>query len=236
MNYAKYFHSDQMVAMKVTIEQEGELDQFDSLFGLVDECIDNTLAVAFPPPYDHHADYPFRPGQEVEILSDRHGMGFSAKTLVSSSGRKNEAVCLEFTGDLNYFNRRRNPRIEVQVWIGLEKCSDSTSVMKGRWQQQADHFRGDNPSPNLANFSRREISLSSNGIGINEETLSETGDYFLVYLALENDKQIICTLGEVVRAARSDEVKYTTGIHFDCIVEEDRQRIERFVKQHAGKD
>lgn len=229
MSYSRYFKAEHKVALRITVTEPDKEQRFDSIFGIVDACNETTLDITFPPPFDHVADYPFTAGQRIEVLTDRHGMGISAcaEFLTRTT---NGIAQLKLLGELRYFNRRRHRRANVDIWIGLEESSESIAVMRGKWSQMAEHFRGNDPSPHLADFCKRRVSLSSTGLGLHTQSSVKAGKYFMIFIALNDKQSTICILGEVIRADTNENGEFDIGIHFDCIKEDDRQRIIKFVR------
>ncbi len=229
MSYARYFKADHKVTLRVTVSKLGKEPRFDSIFGIVDACNEAALDITFPPPFDHVSDYPFTAGQKIEVLTDRYGMGISARAEFLNR-TANGTVQLKLLGDLMYFNRRRNRRVNIDIWLGLEKSSESIAVMRGKWSQMAEHFRGDDPSPHLVDFCKQKISLSSTGLGLHTHAPVKVGECFMIFMALDDKQSTICILGEIVRTDENAKGGSDIGVHFDCIEEDDRQRIEKIVR------
>ena len=235
MNYARYLNSGQNISLRISVEDASGENRFDSLFGSVSCCHESILTIAFPPPHDQDADYPFQPGQTMDVLTEHNGMGVSLTA--HFMGRSDDGdLCVELSGELEYFNRRRNIRIEVPVWLGLEESSVSISTIRDRWQHIAGQIREQNSHPEVTSFARRDVSLSSSGLGLDYPSPVQPGHYFLIYLALDDDRDMICIVGEVVRCEPTGSDSFSIGIHFDCIHEDDRQRIEKHVKQHRPRE
>ncbi len=230
MNYQKYLHSRQRVTLRVTVNEVDSTRRFDAIFACVASCSGSTLELVFSGPHSNDADYPFQRHQSIELFSEHDGMGVNIHaTFVERRG--GDRLVLELSGDLNYFNRRRNTRIDADLWISVEESAVSISIVRERWEKATRQARKRGGPPQFANFSRKKISLSSSGLGMEYANPVQPGTYFLIYLALD-DGEMICIAGEVVRSEPAEAGSFYLGIHFDCIGEDDRKRIEQFVKQH----
>jgi c-di-GMP-binding flagellar brake protein YcgR len=230
VNYPKYLQTGQRVTLKVTVDEAGTTPRFDSIFAYIAACSESTLELVFSEPHGNHADYPFHRQQKIELMSDHLGMGISARASVVER-RGGDRLIIDLSGDLNYFNRRHNARIETDLWIGLEESHVSISIIRERWEQAIRQARKKGGEPQFATFSRKRVSLSSSGLGLQYPKPVQPGTYFIVHLALDDNREMICIAGEVVRSEPGEENSFFLGIHFDCIEEDARQRIEQFVKQ-----
>jgi len=222
------------VTLKVSVDEKGSAQRFDSIFAYVASCNDSTLELVFTGPHGSNADYPFRRHQKMELTSDHEGMGVCAQA-VCIERRGGDRLIIELAGDLNFFNRRRNVRVEADLWVGLEESPVSISIIHRRWEEAIRWTRKKKSNVPTASFSRRKVSLSTSGMGLEYPKPVQPGTYFLIHLALEDNGEMICIAGEVVRSEPEGNDSFYLGIHFDCIEEDDRHRIDQHVKQNARR-
>jgi len=235
LNYSRYFRTGQKATLRITVEKPESEQSFDTLYAVVASCAQSMLEISFPSPFSHHSDYPFTEDQKIEIHSDHQGMGVSihANYVKHCSGNR---VQIKLSGDLEYFNQRRHRRFELRLWLGLEKGAGSISSMRKQWEQKVEHFRENTASSDNTGFTRQDVSISSSGLGLHEISPVKIGDCYIILLALDDDQPTICILGEVVRCDAFVKGKFSIGIHFDCIEENDRKRIAKYAIDQGQRE
>jgi len=229
VNYAKYLDKNNRVTLKTAVEDPGAKKLFATVFAYIVSCRGSKLELIFLNSDNNNTDYPFQPRQRIELLAEHNETGISCRALFVKR-LSDQRLIVELSGDLNFFNQRRSARISSELWIAVEESHVSKAIIRERWERATSKNKRTAGAPLSANFSRKEISLSSSGLGMEYPKPVQPGTYFLIYLAFENNEELIPIAGEVVRSEPGQDNSFYLGIHFDFIEEDDRLRIQQFAK------
>ncbi|PLX96653.1 MAG: hypothetical protein C0622_14385 [Desulfuromonas sp.] len=228
MNFQRYFRSDQQVVLQVTnpADQNGRTELMTAY---VVSSNNGILVVSLP--YGENAldKYPFNEEMIFEITTNALGMGLRAHGTFSQkiSGRR---FAIKLRPDLQMFQRRQSPRIDCQLGIRFSRASNTLQAMREIWEKNVKLLSSPEAAPMLDGFKPAKINLSPEGIRLTIKPPAVTGELCLVLIDLGDGKQPVCVIAEIIWSAGKDESSIVAGMRFINILQEDQQRIDKYIK------
>ncbi len=232
MTYSRYFKAGQKVVIKA-LPEESPQKRVDSLSAILSDLGAGFFDLEFPYRADAGEGFPFPPGIPFEILSEAFGLGLRLNCRLTSQSGDN-SIRVEPTGDLQVFQRRLHPRIDKTLGFRYTKGRGTLKTFHEQWEKNIHILQSGQGLSKLGNFPKRLVNLSVGGLRFDIRNPVEEADICLVLLDLGEAPPPICTLAEVVWLRETEtEDRFTAGMRFISILEEDQKRIERFIRNNA---
>lgn len=231
IDYPRYFRLGQPIQLERVFLDAALQDRNDRLSGQIARCDGDTFVVHFP--YDNsqeRQDYPFFPGMPFVLHGDYHGLGVAVPVFFEQRLAAG-LVLLSASGALQFYYRHSQPRLPTEIWHGVQRLGGTLLPNLRLWRRQVERVHLSAPQLALPPFVRRVVTLDAEGIELEVDEPSELGNLSLVYLALDDRNPLIVALAEVVRVdvAATGESRQA-GLHFINILDGDRRRIDRLVR------
>jgi len=226
MHYDRYFKPGQKVVLRRVVVPQGEAACLDSLTGWLASCDAAGFVIR---PQDAGAGDEILPGTLFELLGDIYDFGMR---LTAGFDRVLEdgTIRLLPEGDLEFFFRRQYLRADCSLWLGYRRGA-SLRPLRGFWQGWSKDPAAVKAAA-LPPFALHKLSLGAGGVGLAVPAPASEGESFLLFLALDDDKPLICAVAEVVRVETSGSAGLqNVGLQFRNLLENDRRRIELYVRR-----
>lgn len=226
MHYDRYFKPGQKVVLRRHAVVEGQAACLDSLTGRLISCDASGFVVR---PLDTGVNDEIAPGTVFELLGDIYDFGMRL-TAGFDRTLADGALRLLPRGDLEFFFRRQYLRAECMVWLGWQS-GGTPKTLRRQWKSWSSQ-PANIPEKALPKFSLLQISLGAGGLGMLLPAPVRQDGVLLLFLALDDNKPLICALAEVVWVdkVRPDGVQHA-GLQFLSLLDSDRQRIELYVRR-----
>ncbi len=230
MSYSRYFKSGQKVLLTATSADPmvGWTDSLTTYFqGGGNSYFDLTL------PYGGTEDesFPFSADMPFVINSEAFGLGLKLSGKFSGRVGK-DVVRINVAHDLQVFQRRNVPRIEVEAGVRYTKGRGTLRTFHQQWEKNVRILRSGQDLSKLKSFPRRPINLSAGGVRFDIKKPVEVADLCLVFIDLDGSASSpICALSEVVWTKETEDTeRFTTGMRFVSLLDSDLKRLETFVE------
>ena len=188
-------------------------------------------------PYGSNPDenYPFYPETKYEILSDAMGVGVRL-TGHFEKYLKSDLIRVRHNSDLQLIHRRVEDRRQEILELGYTKGKGKLRSFKQQWKKNTKILENIDTTANLPKFPQVNVNISMTGVGFKIKTPIEIADLCLLYINLNDGKPPVCTMTEVVwRAEEEKDGRCMAGFQYLNILEADRKRIQRFIKEKSRK-
>lgn len=228
MSYSRYFKSGQKVLLTANTADPvtGWTDSLTTYFqGAGSNYFDLTL------PYGGTEDesYPFAADMPFVINSEAFGLGLKLSGQFASRVGK-DVIRINVAHDLQVFQRRNVPRIEVEAGVRYTKGRGTLRTFHKQWEKNIRILRSGQSLSKLGSFPRRPINLSASGVRFDVKKPVDIADLCLVLIDLDGAPPI-CALSEVVWTRETEDVeRFTTGMRFVSLLDSDLKRLENFVE------
>jgi c-di-GMP-binding flagellar brake protein YcgR len=163
------------------------------------------------------------------LHSETYGLGLrlSARFL---ERRSKEAIRVTVAADLQVFQRRATPRIDIKAGLRYTKGRGTLRTFHEQWEKNVKILQNSKDITKLGAFPRRPVNISTGGIRFDIKGPVEITDICLVLVDLGTAPPI-CTLAEVVWVNQPEnEERCTAGMRFLSLLDSDRKRLELFVR------
>ncbi len=230
MIYQRYFKTGLKVQLrpKQPLPPEGRNELLSAnIFGGDANHFDLTL------PYGPNAaeQYPFSEDMPFELSANAMGLGVkvSVTFLKALSGNRIRVLVLP---DLQMFQRRAQQRLDCTIGIRFTRGNNSLLKLRATWEKNASILANASQPVPLQGFNPCQLNLGPTGIRFSLQFPAEPTDICLMLLDLGDSKPPICVLAEIVwTSEKNDQGTVHAGMQYIDIMEQDQQRIERFIKQ-----
>lgn len=230
MYYPKYFVEGQDVLLR-RINLTPGASQWDSLSGKLMQCSETSFDVELPYGDDETERYPFLPGMPFQVLSDYMGLGLSF-TGTFEDYIKTDSIRLQPEGDLEFYFQRQHQRTRLSLWVGYQRSTRSLRSLRQAWKRNVEALSTSGHTSELPPVMRQSISLGGGGLQLYLPAPVAIPELFLVFFDLGDKGPMICVLCETVWVDPPDENRgQKTGLKFLNILDSDRNRIIRLVRQ-----
>ena len=234
MRYSNYFKDGQKILMKALANGTGKA-RFEVLTVYFRDLGTGHFDLELPYRSRGTEQYPFETGMPFELLSDAFGLGIRM-TASYLERLTDDVIRLRVNNDLQIFQRRVSPRLELEVGIRYTKARGRLRSFREQWEKNVDLLQSSNGTISLPDFQPCEVNLSSGGLGFSLKSTTEVADLCLLLLNLDPATRPICALAEVVWLEKGNKEARRAGLQFLNILEEDRSRIDQLVKKYRPKE
>ena len=234
MPLKRYFKESQKISLKTIMDDNGAA-RFDALTCYLKSLGSNHIDLTIPYGTDEEERYPFDPAKKIELYSDATGIGVS----VTGNFEKyisDKLVRVTHNSDLKMTNRRVELRCDAVLDLGYTKGRGKLKTLRRQWEKNIGILATPTGRDKLPKFPRLKVNLSATGIGFQIKAPITEADLCLLYIDLHDSGTPICALAEVVwRSEAEVKGRCMAGFQFLNILDSDRQRISRFVKQQGAE-
>lgn len=232
--YSRYFTPGQKLRVQ-TVRNDILPARRESMNVLFSNYELDYFDVALPQPWPVNEVSPFAEGRPLEIISEKYGLWFKS-TASFHSQPSDRRIRLRMHNDLCIFNHRPQTRVETQIGLRYSTQRGNMSTFHRQWHQQIDKLTSTAASLTAPTFARGRVNLSASGIRMPIHDAVQKNDICLLMLNLEDTEEPICTLTEVIwTKPRQEEQGLHAGLQFLNILQQDQQRIERFVQRNLPR-
>ena len=228
--YSRYFSSGQKLQIQ-SLHTEDLPTRREAINGLFENYELGYFEVALPQGWPVNEGSPFVEGRPLEIISEKYGIWLKS-TASFHSQPSDKLLRLRMNNDLCLFRHRPKNRVEARIGLRYSTRRGSLAALHRQWRQQIDKLTTTATALTAPTFAPGQVNLSASGIRMPLQGTAQKNDLCLVMLTLDQATEPICTLSEIIWTAPHEDGHGTTaGMQFLNILEQDRQRIERFVEQ-----
>lgn len=227
--YNKYFRPEQKVQLRLTNPLLGSsetltlhfVNQGPGYFDLV-----------FPYKSRNGEEFPLVPGMNMELTTESMGVGVKMAVEFLDYVRGSDMIRVKGTGELKAFQRRTQPRIDIQCGVRFTRGQGALRSLREHWLKNIEIINQINPK-DLPPFTQSRVNLSSSGFRLSIKPPVETADLFLVLVQLTPETKPLCLLCETVwtGSVRDEEGRIPCGMHFIGMTDADRKAVETQVKR-----
>lgn len=232
MLYPKYFKTGQKVQLRA-IQPPPPEGRNELLSAVLEAGGSNYFDLLLPYGPDAAHQYPFREEMPFELSTDSMGLGAKV-TVTFKETLSGNTIRVLVMPDLQMFQRRAQPRIDCTIGIRFTRTQKSLQTLRQTWEKNASILTNAKTPPALQGFNLCQLNLSPGGIRFQLQPPAEPADICLMLLDLGDDKAPICALTEIIWVTGKNENNtLNAGMQFIDILEQDQQRISRFISDHS---
>jgi len=229
MSLTRYFKPDQKVLIR-RLDTNGPADQFEALTAYVIDVGNSSLDLDLPYRSEEEKVYPFDSDQSFEIRTISMGMGLKFRANFTDH-RAGNRVRFSCSPNFQAFQQRPGPRIDIRLGLRFSRGEGEIGALRRLWEKNTRLLHSGGKLSNLKDFRLCPVNLSVGGMRFSSTADMTIADVCLVLINLEDDGPPICALTEVVWSSQEEgSPLFTTGMQFLNILEEDRSRIEAFIR------
>lgn len=178
--------------------------------------------------------YPFTGEMPITLTSEAFGMGLRLDCRFLDRRHKN-IVRLRIGSDLQAFQRRAHPRIDLDVGVKYTRGRGILRTFLSQWEKNIGLLHGESPLVGLGDFPIRHVNLSAGGIRFDIKGTADPADLFLLLLDC-GPPQPICVLAEAVWSKPTENPERSScGMRFVSILDKDKARLEALIHDRQGR-
>jgi len=229
MSLTRYFKPEQKVQLR-RLEGSGSQQLYEALTAYVTEVGSSSLDLQLPYRSDEEEAYAFTGGQAFELRTLSMGMGlkFQVNFRDRRGGNRFRFDC---SPNFQAFQQRPGPRIDIRLGLRFSRGRGEIGALRRLWEKNSRLLHSGGRLTTLDDFRTCPVNLSSGGIRFTSSSDMHLSDVCLVLINLDKNGPPICALAEVVWTSQEEDGGLiTTGMQFLNILEEDRKRIDEFIR------
>ncbi len=231
MRYPKYFKSAQKIILR-PLAPPSPAGRVEALTAHFHDGHGDYFDLSLPYGTTSGEQYPFTPDMPLELTSEALGLGIRLTARFVSQEATN-LVRVAINCDLQMFQRRSVPRLDLSIGLRYTKGSGALLSFRRQWEKNIHLLQNGADLTRLRPFPRSQANLSSSGIRFAIKSPIAVADLGLLYLELAPGDPPICALAEVVWLEELPETgRHTAGMRFINILESDQQRINKLIRDH----
>lgn len=227
--YTKYFRAEQKVQLRLSNPAIGSTESLTLIFANHGPGCFELIS-----PYKNREgeEFPLTPGMEMELSSESMGVGLKMTVKFLEYIHSRSIIRVKGVSDLKVFQRRTQPRINVNCGIRFTRGQGALRSFREQWLKNIEVI-DKTELKDLPSFSQSYLNLSASGFRLAIKPPIEYADLFLVLIQLMPDTKPLCLLCETVWTGDicDDEGRIPCGMHFIGITDSDRKTIEALVKR-----
>lgn len=222
--FNKHFKPDQKVLIQITSHEMGN-DRIENLSAACQAVENGILTLKLPYTLEPSI---FSTDTRVAVITESMGMGLKGKACFHAQNTAT-TIQLRFDGDLQFFQRRPSPRVNVPIGVRYSRANGTLSQVRQQWLHHI-HKLADTQPGNIPQLPSGQVNVSSGGIRLAFRNRIEKGQLCLLLLQIAPDT-LICTVAEVVWTHNDGKsAACTAGLQFTALLAEDRDRLEKFIR------
>lgn len=227
--YNKYFRAEQKVQLSLINPELGSVETLTLYFSSQGPGYFDLVL-----PYKSRTgeEFPLTPGMNLELTTESMGVGVKMPVEFIDYVRGSDMIRVKGTGELKAFQRRTQPRINIQCGVRFTRGQGAIRSLREHWLKNLELIEKIHPK-DLPPFLPSQLNLSSTGFRLAIKPPVACNDLFLVLLQLSPGEKPLCLLCETVwtAAERDAEGRIPCGLHMICVTDADRKRIDELVKR-----
>ena len=227
--YSKYFRPEQKVQLRLANPQLASSETLTLLFANQGP---GYFELTFPYKSRSGEEFPLAPGIPMELTTESMGVGVKMTVELIEYMRDSGLIRVKGIGDLKAFQRRTQPRIDIQCGVRFTRGQGAHRSLREHWLKNIDIINQLDPS-DLPPFTQSHLNLSSSGFRLAIKPPVECADLFLFLVQLNQKEKPLCLLCETVWTGpvRDEDGRIPCGMHFIGITDADRKTLEAQVKR-----
>jgi c-di-GMP-binding flagellar brake protein YcgR len=227
--YNKYFRPEQKVQLRLVNPLLASTETLTLCFANQGP---GYFELAFPYKSRNGEEFPLPPGVDMELTTESMGVGVKMTVEFLAYVRGTDMIRVKGIGELKAFQRRTQPRIDIQCGVRFTRGQGALRSLREHWLKNIEIINQINPE-DLPPFTQSHINLSSTGFRLAIKPPVECADLFLVLVQLSPGTKPLCLLCETVWTGtdRDEEGRIPCGMHFIGMTDADRKTVEAQVKR-----
>lgn len=229
MSYTKYFKSGQKILL-TAVPTEAIAGRTDSLTTYLQDSGKGYFDLLLPYGGQEEESYPFAAEMPFVISSEAYGLGLKLSCHYASR-RDKDVIRVRIADDLQVFQRRGSPRIDIETGLRYTKGRGALRTFREQWEKNIRILHGSGDLSKLGAFPRRPINLSAGGVRFEIKGPVEVADICLVLIDY-GQAPPICSLAEVVWVKGTESAeRFSTGMRFVSLLDSDLKRLETLIQE-----
>jgi hypothetical protein len=227
--YNKYFQPEQKVQLRL-INPQIESTEILTLH-FVNQG-PGYFELVFPYKSRKGEEFPLTPGMSMELMTESMGVGVKMAVEFLGYADDRDMVRVKRIGELKAFQRRTQPRIDIQCGLRFTRGQGTLRSLREHWLKNIEIINRIDLK-DLPPFTLSQLNLSSTGFRLAIKPPVEFADLFLVLVQLTPETKPLCLLCETVwtGTVRDKEGRIPCGMHFIGMTDFDRNTLEALVKR-----
>ncbi len=228
MSYLKYFKSGQKVLLAPP-PGDGLISRTESLTTYLQELGKGYFDLLLPYGGQEEESYPFATDMPFTLTSEAFGLGLKLSGRFAGH-RNKDAIRVQIGDDLQVFQRRGSPRVNLQAGLRYTKGRGTLRTFRDQWEKNIRILHGGGDLSKLGVFPRRAINLGSGGVRFEMKGPVEVADLCLVLIDY-GQAPPICSLAEVAWTKQTESPeRISTGMRFVSLLDTDLKRLETLIR------
>lgn len=229
MSYDRYFSRGQKVFL-IDISQDRDPSVYHSISATVVASNDTTITIKTPYRLFSGQSAPPEPGMQFKITTEAMGMGVQLRTELLATPAP-EILELRPVGEMEVYQRRRLPRVNVQLPFLYVLQNSSLAAFKREWRRVVNDLH--QPTPPRLKLQDTLLNISAGGIRFDLTT--PPTPLAITIVDIQDGGPLICTVAELVwQQIRPEDGAFVCGHRFLEILKEDQARLAAFVDTVGG--
>jgi len=227
--YNKYFRPEQKVQLHLANPLLASTETLTLYFANQGP---GYFELSFPYKSRNGEEFPLTPGMSMELTTESMGVGVKMTVEFLDFVRGSDMIRVKGIGELKAFQRRTQPRIDIQCGVRFTRGQGALRSLREHWLKNIEIINQINPE-DLPSFTKSHLNLSSTGFRLAIKPPVECADLFLVLVQLIPGAKPLCLLCETVWTGtdRDEEGRIPCGMHFIGMTDADRKTVEAQVKR-----
>jgi c-di-GMP-binding flagellar brake protein YcgR len=229
MNYDRYFSRGQKVYL-INISQTRDESVYESLSATVVSCNDSSITIKAPYRLFSGDATPLETGMQFKLSTESFGVGVQLRAeLVAAPAA--EILELQPIGQMEIYQRRQMPRVDVSLPFLHVLQKSSLSAFKREWRRVVTDLR--QPTPPRLKLQETKVNISAGGIRF--ELNTPPTPLAIVVFDLQDGAAPVCAVAELAwHKTRQEDGVEVCGHRFLEILKEDQARLASFVDKLGG--
>lgn len=228
--FNKHFKPDKKVLIQITGPDFGD-DRIENLSASCLAMDKDILTLNLPYAVDPST---FASGYRLAVLTESMGMGLKGQACFLAQPSPT-TIQLCFDGDLQFFQRRPSPRLNIPIGVRYSRIDGTLSQVRQQWLKHIGRLAA-TPPGSISHLPRGMVNLSSGGIRLGFRHPIDKAQLCLMLLEIDPDTHPVCTMAEVVWSHQEKSGSVClAGMQFMGMLTEDQKRLEKFVRTAKQK-
>lgn len=222
--YNKYFRQEQKVQLRLANPLLASSEILTLLFANQGP---GYFELAFPYKSRSGEEFPLTAGMPMELTTESLGVGVKMTVEFLDYVPDSGVIRVKGIGDLKAFQRRTQPRIDIQCGVRFTRGQGALRSLREHWLKNIEIINQLDPA-DLPPFTPSHLNLSSSGFRLSIKPPIECADLFLVLIQISPGEKPLCLLCETVwtGTVRDGDNRIPCGLHFIGITDADRKTLE----------
>jgi hypothetical protein len=227
--YNKYFHPEQKVQLRLINPQ---IESTETLTLHFANHGPGYFELVFPYKNRKGEEFPLTQGMSMELMTESMGVGIKMAVEFLDYVRDSDLIRVKGVGELKAFQRRTQPRINIQCGVRFTRGQGALRSLREHWLKNIEIINQIDLD-DLPPFTQSQLNLSSTGFRLAIKPPIEYADLFLVLIQLTPGTKPLCILCETAwtGSVRDKEGKIPCGMLFIGMTDSDRNTLEAQIKR-----